>query len=66
MALPNPFHEDQAVRRNFEDLDTRVNERVRKDRVSLTGARNDPEAALANLITLLATAGVLIDNTTAS
>jgi len=33
---------------------------------SLTGARDDPEAALANLITILAAQGFIVDNTTAS
>lgn len=33
---------------------------------SLTGTRDDPEAALANLITILAAQGFIVDNTTAS
>jgi len=34
--------------------------------VEVTGARNDPEGALANLITALATLGLLADSTTAT
>ena len=33
---------------------------------SLTGERDDPETALANLIAILETAGILTDNTTAT
>lgn len=33
---------------------------------ALTGARDDPEEALANLITLLATYGIITDGTTAT
>lgn len=32
--------------------------------VSVTGSRSDPEQALANLLTVLATKGIIIDNTT--
>jgi len=34
--------------------------------VSVTGARNNPEAAVANLLTVLAGLGFIVDNTTAS
>jgi hypothetical protein len=34
--------------------------------VSVTGARNNPEAALANLLTALATLGLITDNTSAT
>lgn len=34
--------------------------------VEITGARDDPEAALANLLTALATLGLITDSTTAS
>jgi hypothetical protein len=33
---------------------------------SVTGARNDSEAALANLLTALENLGIIVDNTTAS
>lgn len=33
---------------------------------TITGARDDPEAALANLLTALENAGLIVDNTTAS
>ena len=33
---------------------------------SVTGARDDPEAALANLLTALAALGLITDSTTAS
>lgn len=34
--------------------------------LTVTGARDDPEAALANLLTALATLGLITDSTTAS
>jgi hypothetical protein len=34
--------------------------------LDVTGARDDPEAALATLLTALATLGLIIDSTTAS
>ena len=34
--------------------------------VTVAGARNDPEAALANLLTALATLGLITDSTTAT
>lgn len=34
--------------------------------VTVTGARDDPEAALANLLTALATLGLITDATTAT
>ena len=34
--------------------------------VTVSGARDDPEAALATLLTTLATLGLITDNTTAS
>jgi len=37
-----------------------------KARQEITGARDDPEQALANLLTALATLGLITDSTTAS
>ena len=34
--------------------------------LDITGARDDPEAALANLLTALATLGLITDSTTAT
>lgn len=34
--------------------------------INVTGARDDPESALANLLTALATAGIITDSTTAT
>ena len=34
--------------------------------IDITGARDDPEAALANLLTALATLGLITDSTTAT
>jgi hypothetical protein len=43
-----------------EDVD------VARSGTSVTGARNDPEQALANLLTVLDGLGIITDNTTAT
>ena len=51
------------------DIDRRLSKLDKMDRlapVAVTGARDDPEAALANLLVALASLGLITDSTTAS
>ena len=41
-------------------------EQMRRRRIEITGARDDPEAALATLLTALESLGLIKDSTTAS
>ena len=64
MTLPNVFAGDREIQRNFWEYEKRLD--ALTNRAELTGARNDPEAALASLIALLAAKGILADSTTAT
>jgi len=51
------------------DIDRRLSKLDKVDRLApetVTGARDDPEAALANLLAALASLGLIVDSTTAS
>lgn len=54
IRLPTPKEHDKLI-----DIGENAPEAV-------SGARDDPEAALANLLTALETLGLITDNTTAS
>ena len=46
--------------------DNGIETQLTNQNVSVTGARDTPEAALANLLTVLEGLGFIVDNTTAS
>lgn len=48
--------------KNPAGTETKLTEQL----VSVTGERDDPETALANLLTVLAGLGFIVDNTTAT
>lgn len=64
MTLPHAITDNGPVDRNFRALDTTVKSLTAG--TSVTGARDDPEDALANLLTVLAGLGLITDDTTAT
>lgn len=50
----------------IDDAVQKLKEAIENAPLPVTGARDTPEEALANLLTALATLGLITDNTTAS
>jgi hypothetical protein len=50
----------------IDDAVTKLKEAIEHAPLSITGARDTPEEAFANLLTALATLGLITDNTTTS
>ena len=64
MTIPHAITDNGPADRNFRALDVAVEGLT--GAVSVTGARDDPEEALANLLTVLAGLGIITDDTTAT